>query len=519
MKNLLTILDKGNFINSLPIEDNPNPLPRHVYNNCGSYVNPTKVASPTLITYSNKLAKDFGIKITEEEINILSGNLVPEEIKPIATCYGGHQFGVWADQLGDGRAILLGELTDLNNKKWEIQLKGAGTTPYSRNADGRAVLRSSIREFLASEAMFHLGIPTTRALCLIDTGEKVARDMFYNGDIRYETGAILTRVAKSFIRFGNFEILASRNDILLLKKLADFCIKNYFPDIKKDDYLSWFKKVSMATLDTIVGWYRVGFVHGVMNTDNLSILGDTIDYGPYGWLDNYDPSWTPNTSDFPNKRYCFANQATIGLWNLKCLAIALSSLINSEEEVISFIDKLPEQINNKYQNMVANKLGLRDLGNERRNLLASDLFKLLSKYQGDMTIFFRLLSNISANSEISADTMQKLQDSFYTIETKERVNEITNWLKGYQQELIIDGMADSVRQQTMNQNNPKYILRNYQAYQAIESAEKKDYSILNELQQLLTDPYSEQPLAEKWNQKRPEWAENKSGCTTLSCSS
>jgi len=259
-------------------------------------------------------------------LEVMTGNSIIENSKPFAMCYAGHQFGNWAGQLGDGRAINLGEI-----KNWALQLKGAGPTPYSRTADGLAVLRSSIREYLCSEAMHHLGVPTTRALSLSLTGDQVLRDVLYDGNPAYEKGAIVSRVAKTFLRFGNFELFAARNDLKNLKILADYTIKSHFSHLGnpcKEVYLKFFQEITNKTLEMIIHWQRVGFVHGVMNTDNMSILGLTIDYGPYGWLEGFDFGWTPNTTDKQHKRYRFGNQPTIGLWNLYQLANALYPLID-----------------------------------------------------------------------------------------------------------------------------------------------------------------------------------------------
>ncbi|MFP5491633.1 MAG: protein adenylyltransferase SelO family protein, partial [Bacteriovoracia bacterium] len=276
---------------------------------------PTPVRAPKLLAWSNDVAAELEMVPTDDVIRTLAGNQLLPGMKPIATRYGGHQFGHWAGQLGDGRAILLGEKNGL-----EIQLKGAGVTPYSRRGDGRAVLRSSVREYLCSEAMHFLGIPTTRALSLVGTGEEVLRDMFYDGNSAMEPGAIVTRVAPSFIRFGHFQIHTAHNEIDELKKLIDYTL-SFYPGHTLE---SFFQELCERTAKLMVEWMRVGFVHGVMNTDNMSILGLTIDYGPYGWLDIYDPNWTPNTTDNQHRRYRFSQQPGIALWNLNRLAEALS---------------------------------------------------------------------------------------------------------------------------------------------------------------------------------------------------
>ena len=292
------------FTKALPADSNVGTECRQVERACYSRVTPAVVAGPRLLAYSHEMFELLGIDLAEIDrpsfVEVLAGNRLLAGMDTHAACYGGHQFGNWAGQLGDGRAIGLGEVIDVNGGHQMLQLKGAGPTPFSRSADGLAVLRSSIREFLCSEAMHHLGVPTTRALSLVTTGEEVVRDMLYDGNPRPEPGAIVCRVAPSFIRFGNFELFASRGDHETLRRLADFIIATEFPHIEDPGpqrYVSLLGEIGERTADMIVEWLRVGFVHGVMNTDNMSILGLTIDYGPYGWLDDYDPDWTPNTTD------------------------------------------------------------------------------------------------------------------------------------------------------------------------------------------------------------------------------
>src|SRR5207302_5397861 len=287
-------------------------------------------------------------------VDVLAGNLVTPTMRPFAARYGGHQFGSWAGQLGDGRAISLGELTGRDGSSWEIQLKGAGRTPYSRQGDGRAVLRSSLREFMCSEAMFQLGVPTTRALSLVGTGEPVIRDMFYDGHPRPEPGAIVCRVAPSFVRFGNFQILAANNELDALKRLADYVIREHFAG---HSYADWYQEVCRRTALLMVDWMRLGFVHGVMNTDNLSILGVTIDYGPYGWLEGYDPMWTPNTTDAQGRRYCYGNQPGIAQWNLARLAEALLPLVE-REKLEEGLNLYADTFNDGWRRALAQKLGL-----------------------------------------------------------------------------------------------------------------------------------------------------------------
>ena len=492
---------------------------------CFSYVKPTKTNNPFLIHASKEVAHLIGI--SEEEItskqflNVFTGNEILENTQPYAMCYGGHQFGNWAGQLGDGRAINLAEVF-VNNQQWALQLKGAGATPYSRTADGLAVLRSSIREYLCSEAMYHLGVSTTRALSLSLTGDLVLRDILYNGNADYEKGAVVCRVAPSFLRFGNYEIFAARQDYKTLKTLVDYTIKHFYAHLgapSKETYLAFFEEVCEKTLNMIVDWQRVGFVHGVMNTDNLSILGLTIDYGPYGWLEGYDYDWTPNTTDRQNKRYRYGNQPNIGLWNLIRLANALFSLIEDAPALEAILENYKVNFDQKRLEMMKSKIGLQ-LAIEGDSDLIDLLEKTLHESETDMTIFFRNLAKVSTNDS-PEEALEKIQLAFYKAEDlKEAI--LKNWLLWFENYLIRlkkETATDLERMEKMNDVNPKYVLRNYMAQLAIEAAENEDYSLIDELFQLLKSPYSEQTENEKWFAKRPDWARNKVGCSMLSCSS
>jgi uncharacterized protein YdiU (UPF0061 family) len=301
---------------------------------------------------------------SQEFAEVFAGNRLLPGMDAASACYGGHQFGNWAGQLGDGRAISLGELVTRGGAHWELQLKGAGPTPYSRRADGRAVMRSSVREFLCSEAMHHLGIATTRALSLVGTGEPVLRDILYDGHPREEPGAVVCRVAPSFLRFGNFEIFAARDDVTVLRALADFTIRTYFPELGQpspDVYVEWLKEIARRTAEMVAKWMAVGFVHGVMNTDNMSILGLTIDYGPYGFLDDFAPDWTPNITDAQGRRYRYASQPRVALWNMVCLANAIYPLVEDVAALESVIPAYTEALDAARARLVAGKLGLERL--------------------------------------------------------------------------------------------------------------------------------------------------------------
>ena len=466
------------------------------------------------------MSKELGFSDQDIQSNqfleVMTGNSIIENSKPFAMCYAGHQFGNWAGQLGDGRAINLGEI-----KNWALQLKGAGPTPYSRTADGLAVLRSSIREYLCSEAMHHLGVPSTRALSLSLSGDQVLRDVLYNGNPAYEKGAIVSRVAKSFLRFGNFELFAARNDLKNLKILADYTIKSHFSHLGnpcKEVYLKFFQEITNKTLEMIIHWQRVGFVHGVMNTDNMSILGLTIDYGPYGWLEGFDFGWTPNTTDKQHKRYRYGNQPTIGLWNLYQLANALYPLIDETAPLEEILEGYKSNFEKKSQDMMRAKLGL-ILAKETDINLIQSLEDNLQAIETDMTIFFRLLS--SFKKEQPEKGIELIQNAFYTPEklVGKVLTDWKHWFASYAKRLEKETISYEERDQHMKTTNPKYVLRNYMAQLAIDNANKGDFLLLEELHQLLKKPYEEQPKFEHWFAKRPEWARHKVGCSMLSCSS
>ncbi len=515
---------KDTFTKQLPADPKLENTRRQVENACFSFVTPKQTAKPELLHVSPEMLDSLGLTDTDAKsdtfLKVITGNEVYPKTKPFAMCYGGHQFGNWAGQLGDGRAINLFEV-EHNNKHWAIQLKGSGETPYSRTADGLAVLRSSVREYLCSEAMFHLGVPTTRALSLALSGDQVMRDMLYDGNAAYEKGAIVSRVAPSFLRFGSFQILAARGDTETLKTLTDYTIFNFFPELgkpSKETYIAFFNEVAQRTLKMIVDWQRVGFVHGVMNTDNMSILGLTIDYGPYGWLEDFNYGWTPNTTDSQHKRYRYGNQPNMGLWNLYQLANALYLLIEDVEPLQAILDGYQTGFDEQSFAMMRNKLGFEE-EDENDKILIQQLEENLHLTETDMTIFFRNLSDFS--EENPSEGISIIKDAFYhlnevegEIETKWQA-----WFEAYAKRLKDETASSEDRKTKMNAVNPKYVLRNYMSQLAIDDADKGDYKLIDELFNLLKKPYSEQPENEKWFVKRPEWARHKVGCSMLSCSS
>ena len=495
-----------------------------------SRVKPTPVAAPRLVAHSREMAETLGF--TEADVHstefaqVFGGNALLPGMDPYAANYGGHQFGHWAGQLGDGRAITLGETLDAQGRRWELQLKGAGPTPYSRMADGRAVLRSSIREFLCSEAMHHLGIPTTRALSLVATGEPVLRDMLYDGNAKEEPGAIVCRVAPSFLRFGNFELPYTREDMDGLQGLADFCIARDFPELKGKGetlYGDWFATVAERTATLMAHWMRVGFVHGVMNTDNLSILGLTIDYGPYGWIDDFDPDWTPNTTDAGGRRYRFGWQPKIAYWNLTMLAHAVSPLFGENVDPLNAgLQRFADAYVAADRASIAGKLGLREASDDdlRMHLMLQDLLRVGGV---DMTLFYRALSRFDPDADIAAQLDgpgEVFADAYYDPgHREEALPKLFEWFEWYAPRLREDARPADERRASMDATNPKYVLRNYLAQEAIDLAEQGDDSRIAELLEVMRKPYDEQPGFERFAQKRPEWAKTKVGCSMLSCSS
>jgi len=532
------------FVSQLPADPNLSNTCRSVEHAAYSYVAPTSTQFSNIICCNNEFAYTLGFDKaalqSTEFSELISGNNLSLSIKPYAMNYGGHQFGQWAGQLGDGRAINLGQYLLLKSgagtKEYvTLQLKGAGQTPYSRRADGMAVLRSSIREYLCSEAMYHLGIPTTRALSLTLTGEEVVRDKLYDGRPAYEPCAIVARVSPSFLRFGSVQLPSTRGDLALLKQTVAYSINNDYPEllpssgeIDQSVYLQWFQQVSHRTAHLIVEWMRVGFVHGVLNTDNMSLIGETIDYGPYGWIDNFDLNWTPNTSDAAEKRYRFGQQGYIGQWNLFQLANAIYPLINEAEPLQTLLNDYNHVYQQKWLAMMQAKLGLEAKGedstiDETDLLLCKKLEIIMSLVTTDMTLFYRHLATFTQQTDITDHSLlfSHFKACFYQLEeiTPEYLEQLAAWLSQYQTRLSQQKITDQQREDAMNEVNPCYILRNFQVQEAIDLAEQGDYSRVLILADLLKTPYQEQQQYQQFSEKRPDWATNKFGCSALSCSS
>ncbi|MEO0481767.1 MAG: YdiU family protein [Planctomycetota bacterium] len=531
----MSTLSELNFDNrytaDLPGDPSDENTSRFVANAAYSRVQPKRASKPQLLAWSDEVLDllDLERNVIErpEFLEVFSGNQQLDGMDPHAMRYGGHQFGHWADQLGDGRAIVLGEVQTKKAGRQTLQLKGAGPTPYSRRADGLAVLRSSVREFLCSEAMHHLGVPTTRALSLVTTGDEVMRDMFYDGHPELEPGAIVCRVAPSFVRFGSFEIAAAHGERDLLERLFDHVCELHFPHLegtRAEKTAALFAEVVRSTCEMVVEWQRVGFVHGVMNTDNLSIHGVTIDYGPYGWLEDYNPGWTPNTTDRTHHRYAFGNQPGVANWNLAKLGSALAPLLDGSEVGIeplqAAVDGYAETFQIRYQAMLATKFGLREVEAEDAKLF-DRAFELIGAVETDMTIWFRLLSEISADSEPGEDDLLILSEAGYRAEEWEASHResMVAWLSDYKARLRRENSIDAERRDAMNRANPIYVLRNYLAQLAIDDAAKGDFARLREQLDVLRRPYAVQPGRGQYAEKRPDWARSRPGCSQLSCSS
>ena len=437
--------------------------------------------------------------------DIFSGKQLLADADPISMLYAGHQFGHYVQQLGDGRAIILGETTNQQGQRWEIQLKGSGLTPYSRDGDGRAVLRSTIREYLCSEAMHALGIPTTRALCIVGSDDEVYREQI-------EPGAMLTRLAPSHVRFGSFEVFYYRNQFEHIRTLADYVIEHHFPELEnqQDQYATWLETVIDRTASLIAQWQAVGFSHGVMNSDNMSILGLTIDYGPFGFMEAYDPGYICNHSDH-HGRYAYDQQPNIGLFNLSCFAQAILPLLSEEPEKAAEIakEKLEQYQHlyiSHYARQMRSKLGLTE-NMDQDQTLVNDLLALMAKDKVDFTILFRKLCDFSSDD---STTNAPIRDLFLQRDAFDR------WAEHYMNRLSEERSDDRQRSKHMKQTNPKYILRNYMVEIAIRKAEdEKDYSEIDQLFSLLQSPFDEQPELEHYAGFPPDWASH----ISVSCSS
>lgn len=485
---------------TLPLSNSFANLPDDFY----ACVRTTPLQQPAEMIHFNRHAAELiDLEVAQhhpDEITaIFSGNQPMQGAVNLAMRYAGHQFGHFVPQLGDGRAIMLGETTNSRGEKWEIQLKGSGMTPFSRMGDGRAVLRSTIREYLCSEAMHGLGIATTRALCITGSEDKVYREQI-------ETAAVLTRLAPSHVRFGSLEYFYYRNKHEQLKQLIDYVISQHYPELAdtQNPILELLNEVIKRTARLIAQWQSVGFCHGVMNTDNMSILGLTLDYGPYGFLDGYNPRHICNHSD-THGRYAYDQQPDIALWNLACLAQTLLPFI-TEEQAKDALTQYWSLYKSEYHQIMAAKLGF-EQADETTSHLTDQLLKQMQISQTDFTHLFRSLCDVERDSD---EAVSALRDMFF-----ER-DEFDHWLTDYRAALKQHASADAERQSRMKQVNPKYVLRNYLAQTAIEKAtQEKDYNEVDTLMQILHNPFDEWPEFEHYAALPPQWASE----IEVSCSS
>ncbi len=456
-------------------------------------VAPMPVSDPWLVAFNPDVAAllelDPAAAIDPDFLAWIAGAHTLPGTEPVAAAYAGHQFGVWVPQLGDGRAILLGEVTTSRHQRWDVQVKGAGMTRFSRMGDGRAVLRSTVREYLASEAMHGLGIPTTRALAIAASDMPVYRE-------RAETAAVLVRVAPSHVRFGSFEYFAARRDPDAVRQLADHVLEHHFPAClalpAQERYAAWFREVVDRTARLMAQWTAVGFAHGVMNTDNMSILGLSLDYGPYGFLETYDPGFICNHSD-PSGRYAFDQQPRIGLWNCARLGESLFPLV-PEAPARAALESYRATFEQAMDGMVRGKLGL-VTPREEDAALAADLFEMLHRAGADYTRFFRLLSAVDAASPAS---IAALHDEVAAPEL------LTPWLDAWLARLAEETSSPAARRAAMESVNPKYVLRNWIAQEVIAAAEARDTAPLDAVMALLRAPFADHPGMERFAEDPPE---------------
>jgi len=469
-------------------------------------VTPTPLKNPFLVSFNRDAAALIELSPEEadrpEFAGCFGGQYLLPGSEPIATVYAGHQFGAYVSRLGDGRAILLGEIRNSLGEKWDLHLKGAGLTPFSRDDDGRAVLRSCIREYLCSEAMHGLGIPTTRALCVVGSEEEVLRE-------QVEPGATMLRLAPSHLRFGHFEYFYWRRQFDHLKTLADYVIAQDYSNVADvqdapDKYVRFYHEVAVRTARLIAKWQAVGFAHGVLNSDNMSVLGITLDYGPFGFLDEYNPAFICNHSDH-HGRYAFRNQPDIGYFNLRCLAQALTPLV-PDEAIKAGLDAYEAVFAEHSAELMRAKLGLRESRHGDDSLLTG-LLELMRGSVADYTNVFRSLCDFKQAAE---DRNEALRDFFVDRDAFDK------WAAGYKERLRAEGSRNEERASRMKRVNPKYVLRNYLAHQAIRLAtEQRDFSEIERLRQLLRDPFAEQPEMDRYAAPPPDWGKR----LIVSCSS
>lgn len=550
MPSLAQFLKHSRFAREFPAHRSRMPGSHPTPGAALALVEPTAPRDPErirLLVWNHELAAEFGLGTpSEKDIELLAGMLPakgsrlasakstkdPEleslDLQSFAMNYGGHQFGHFAGQLGDGRAIVLGDLENQQHEAWELQLKGAGPTPYSRRADGRAVLRSSLREYVASEVMHRLGISSTRALSLIWTGDEIERDLFYDGNPRMEPGAICSRMAPSFVRLGNFEIHAARGEHEIIVQLVDWCDRILFPESsvliqskkparvphtkegRPERFQRVFSEICRRTAQLMVEWQRVGFVHGVMNTDNLSALGLSLDYGPFGFLEAFDPSWTPNTTDLPGRRYCFGRQPQIALWNLSICQEALGVTLDEDVSCLQRgIENYRIEFETGYRQMRACKLGLENYQGPQDLELFSILDQLLQKARADYCVFYRFLE------ELDPDLIRR---SF--LEPQGTEEPLKQFFELYLKRLNQEEQGPEQRRARMQKTNPSRIPRNWQLLELIRKLEQDPSSQdLSTAMQFWRNPYQALSIEESLRQIPTPEQRNQPGASQLSCSS
>ncbi len=489
---MLKTLENLNFNNSFA----------RLADNYYSRVDPTPFSKPThLISFNHAVAELIGLdpeqRHRREFCDYITGKQTWPGSDPLAMLYAGHQFGQRVTQVGDAHAILLGEVNHRGATNWDLQLIGGGMTPYSSPGDGRAQLPATIREYLCSEAMHALHIPTTRSLCVV-----AAEDERYGETM--ETEAMLVRVADSHVRFGSFEVFYYREQYEQIKILADYVIEQHFPELidSKNKYNDWLKAIIKRTAHLIAQWQTVGFTHGVMNTDNMSVLGLTLDYGSYGFIETFDPGYRSNHCDH-HGRYAFDQQPSIGLWNLSCLLQALTPILNTEEAMDCLKD-YESIFFNHYYDLMGKKLGMLETDEEAIDII-NGLLKLMVEDKRDYTNTLRMLGNFKI-----AEIDQRLRDHFISRA------EFDRWADIYTARLEKENLLDIERKKRMDAVNPKFILRNHLAQQAIDKATReKDYAEIEKLFTILSDPFSEQPEHEAYAAESPDWVESMSvGCSS-----
>lgn len=482
--------------------------PRQVPGVCWSRCDATAMPNAEMRLWNDELAASLGG--LQSNPSIWVGEYLIEGMEPYAHRYGGHQFGNWAHQLGDGRALSLGHIKTTSGLT-EVQLKGAGRTPYSRSGDGRAVLRSSLREYLCSEAMHHLGVPTSRALSLCTTGEDVRRDMFYDGRPAMEPGAIVTRTAPSFVRFGSFQMLAADGDVDALHTLMEHVVTTHEPDHHVNDdagVVAWLTDVAKRSAEMVCGWMRHGFVHGVMNTDNMSIHGLTIDYGPFGWVEAHDPSWTPNTTDLPGRRYCYAAQPDVVGWNLARLLEAMAFTMNDPEQLHAVMEAYREAYRSVRQQAWIERLGL-DEWNEEDEFLVRDLQQFMYDSKVDHVPLLRHLGE-------GVTTSEALHDAGIIYAAEPDYVSIDSWIERW-----LERTSGAPNLAVMQRTVPVFTPRNWVLQLAIDDAERGDWTKAEALAERLMRPFErlDEDEGAWWSGPRPDWALSRPGCSMLSCSS